>query len=1269
MRQCRLNPLSSQSSSLRTRVRAEIAALDIDQGRTLAILAGREILQTVRVTGASCAEETNIREEVVRHDRINATRHRDNLEIHDVKWSNGAYSSYIACAATNGKVVIYDLNRPGIEVASFYEHSRQVHKVAFCPHQGGLLLSASQDASVKLWDLRASKSEILNLPRTKTFAGQSEAIRDVRWSPTDVFEFAFGTDNGSIQKWDHRNTKAPKLRILRAHDGGCTSVDWHPDGKHLLSAGKDKLLKVWDFSSDGQPRQKPMSTLKTPYSIANARWRPPCWSEDDYGKGSWQCTQVVTSYDRHYPVVHLWDLRRQYIPYREIFTCKQAPTDMLWHSLDRLWSVGRDGDFFQTDIKYAPKTIDRRPLSTFAISPLGEMVAFSQRRSPRRRSDVDDAVPEIAHPGGLKREPSSLSDRAEMSRSSADDSKEDSFLSTSYQARHHERAMSDRSPRVSIAGTPPALTKVSLTKLNDTLEKTKDMYQPQQVAFRGMLDGAGNVQAFSYLAQKYKTEPVPEKASVEDFKNVGKAFEQNAKYAEKTGAYRTAQTWRTFGTVLQNEVLVRGLDNMEQRLAKVEARVDVLLELPKEMPPTKRSDESHGVLTPKQQLVAGVKGAVLHEQRLVESSSNVATPIARPQQVPPSQAGRPAGGLPDPSHDGEELSLPPSLMGKRLEEMESASSRGGSKEVGKLLGALKPSLSGPTWYSSSDLEERKARIGDWRAPQRELLNFETPSKPSAFAIDIPPTMDRHNSDESFAMFSTSTDSKPNPSVSASFNSIGKHSMSSIPENMLPASSYRHYRRHDSDSGRDSQALTDGSYSNGSKVNQIALPSFSFYLFDFANNQQEDLFRAFGSPALPGTRAHPPFQNLHTADHLEASGTITPEDTTLRLEQSRDQSADILASLKAVAEYRDDTTPSLILGDFTLSPNMMLDEKSYPITAGKLLQQTFAYNTLQVPNPQHIFHLVALFKRFLPSSIAVQPYQREELEAAHIAKTTETLEDYTQYCKEELNLSTDEIHTILSDHLAHLVRFGISPWQAEAICLAYEEQLNRCLLFTSSTVVRNLLYSSFGAFREDNTMQSSAIGLVCIKCNKPINRPDRRCDSCGHRPDPCPVCKQKYSPWTVTKRARNLEELKVPAFKMNAHGKPMEFLLAPDDPTWTGEKHTSEIKVQILPELPVLWQFCLTCGHGAHAACLDHQQKIPELGGRCPYFACGCACVPGPYRDRIIREEEEERLKATAGSVKGDRKSLGESGAVKAARGLLGGEGGGMKSVRVVEPKK
>ena len=229
------------------------------------------------------------------------------------------------------------------------------------------------------------QSSVASISSKHRYSGLSEGVRDVRWSPTAALEFAMGTDNGMVQRWDHRNPKAAKLRI-NAHDSGCNSVDWHPDGKHLLSAGQDRpsgerscgVLKVWDFSSDHK-RQKPTWSLRTPYNVSNARWRPPCWSGDDAGRGSWQATQVVTAYDEKHPAVHLWDLRRPFIPFREMYTSKTAPTDFLWHSKDLLWSVGREGDFHQTDVKYAPKTIDRRPLSTFAISPTGELIAFGQK--------------------------------------------------------------------------------------------------------------------------------------------------------------------------------------------------------------------------------------------------------------------------------------------------------------------------------------------------------------------------------------------------------------------------------------------------------------------------------------------------------------------------------------------------------------------------------------------------------------------------------------------------------------------------------------------------------------------------------------------------------------------------------------------------------------------------------------------------------------------------------------------------------------------------
>ncbi len=154
------SPLSSQSTTHKTGI--SIAALDISPQRTHAVVAGREIFKTIRVAEATCAEEVNLRAAIVTYASTHhsgfpgqSSRLRDNLAAVDVKWSHGQYSSCIATAAANGRVQLYDINRAGVELASLHEHHRQVHKLAFNPHQGAYLLSASQDATVRLWDLRA----------------------------------------------------------------------------------------------------------------------------------------------------------------------------------------------------------------------------------------------------------------------------------------------------------------------------------------------------------------------------------------------------------------------------------------------------------------------------------------------------------------------------------------------------------------------------------------------------------------------------------------------------------------------------------------------------------------------------------------------------------------------------------------------------------------------------------------------------------------------------------------------------------------------------------------------------------------------------------------------------------------------------------------------------------------------------------------------------------------------------------------------------------
>ena len=399
--------------------------------------------------------------------------------------------------------------------------------------------------------------------------------------------------------------------------------------------------------------------------------------------------------------------------------------------------------------------------------------------------------------------------------------------------------------------------------------------------------------------------------------------------------------------------------------------------------------------------------------------------------------------------------------------------------------------------------------------------------------------------------------------------------------------------------------------------------------------------------------------------MEASGTIVPDEPTQGLEISRPMKPVMKHSAPAVLKSQKSNadSESFILDDFQRPPGVS-HERSYPISAGKLLEESFIYHTSSLPDAQHIFHLISLLKRFLPNSAALSSHERELMGTQRLAETRQILQDYAQYCKIELGLSTEEIYTILSDHLAHLARFRIHPLQAEAIFAAYQEQLEKCMLFTPSTVLRNLLYPSYGAFRE-HLLENSGIGLMCLQCNKPINAATRKCENCGERLDPCPICLSKYSPFTVTKRAKKMEDLKIPAIRIAPDGA-LENLLIPDTDLRPSPKLTLD-EPTTQRSHPVLYQFCLSCGHGAHAACLQHQQKIPELGGRCPVAGCGCACIPGVYRDRVIKEMEGETARKAAGVVKGDGRRVRESGAVKGVRGLLGEEQA--KKVRVVVPEK
>ena len=668
--------------------------------------------------------------------------------------------------------MIYDINRPGVELARLHEHSRQVHRVGFNPYQGALLLSGSQDATIRLWDLRALARDesVMTCRSVNKYPGNNEGVRDLRWSPTEGVEFAAGTDNGVVQRWDIQKPNAPLLK-LNAHEKSCYSIDWHPDGKHLASGGADKNIKIWDISSTDR-RMKTCWQLRAPKPVHTVRWRPATWRSEDASPGHWNSTQLATSYDNQDLRVHIWDLRRPFVPSRELDRFETAPTAMLWHSQNLLWSVDIAGNFLQTSINLIDRHSNKRTPSTMAVAPDGRLVSFLERRFKRGMT--------IAGPGRnsvhTSRRTSNRGEKLSSSYSATDGSFEDtSLLSSSFKARRR-KAPSTQSSR-SLASTPPSAGSGGpVLNLDEALLK-ENLFQSRQLAAYGRIGGVFDADPFIFLACRYHLDVCIGLGSNDNvIHSLPEALAQNANLAGYAGQYRLAQSWRIVGLALQKELKARADRNFARReLCPGHSSTDRDYQW-LEGRPVNGSRETHPVRVSRPQL--GLHSTKQVASLPLESGSNIATPLVRPVSDVANKITPPVNR--DDFNDRDPLALPEPRFTKRspqkAAETISALSQLRSPPEDVNLQHSQPPLEAyplrredysPTQELSSsngdvhdtgpDMSNRPAVMENYRANRRPVLRLED-SIQAGGNDALAPRFDRHDSNESFQMFSASTDS-------------------------------------------------------------------------------------------------------------------------------------------------------------------------------------------------------------------------------------------------------------------------------------------------------------------------------------------------------------------------------------------------------------------------------------------------------------------------------------------------------------------------------
>ncbi|ORY67202.1 coatomer WD associated region-domain-containing protein [Pseudomassariella vexata] len=114
------------------------------------------------------------------------------------------------------------------QICTMTGHNHYVMCAQFHP-KDDLVVSASLDQSVRVWDI--------------------SGLRKKHSAPTSMSTYDDRMSQSNAQQTDmFGNTDAMVKFVLEGHDRGVNWVAFHPTAPHIVSAGDDRLVKLWRFS-------------------------------------------------------------------------------------------------------------------------------------------------------------------------------------------------------------------------------------------------------------------------------------------------------------------------------------------------------------------------------------------------------------------------------------------------------------------------------------------------------------------------------------------------------------------------------------------------------------------------------------------------------------------------------------------------------------------------------------------------------------------------------------------------------------------------------------------------------------------------------------------------------------------------------------------------------------------------------------------------------------------------------------------------------------
>lgn len=177
----------------------------------------------------------------------------DNIRITKSSWDstfccvNPKFIAIITEAAGGGAFLVLPVDRVGRvdrDVPLVVGHKATVLDIAWCPHNDNLIASASEDCTVKVWEI-PNGGLTKNLTEcVADLVAHQRRVGVINWHPSAHLVLLSAGSDLKIFVWNVATAEI--LTEIDIHQDIIYSAVWNYSGSHILTTCKDKMLRLFD---------------------------------------------------------------------------------------------------------------------------------------------------------------------------------------------------------------------------------------------------------------------------------------------------------------------------------------------------------------------------------------------------------------------------------------------------------------------------------------------------------------------------------------------------------------------------------------------------------------------------------------------------------------------------------------------------------------------------------------------------------------------------------------------------------------------------------------------------------------------------------------------------------------------------------------------------------------------------------------------------------------------------------------------------------------